>query len=227
MHVLIVEDHHDLAENLFDYLEPRGYTLDYAADGVAGLQQALAESFDAIVLDVMLPGMDGLQVCRRFREESRRNVPILMLTARDQIEDKLKGFEAGADDYLVKPFSLQELEARLQALYRRARNLGQDAVLKVADLEFDTQTYEVSRQGKQIRLSATSRKLLALLMRKSPAVVTREEIERELWDDEPPEGEVLRAHVYVLRNAIDKPFDSHLLHTVHGEGYRMVEPGND
>lgn len=226
MHVLIVEDHHDLAENLFDYLEPKGYTLDYAADGVAGLQLALSDAFDVIVLDVMLPGMDGLALCKRFREESARNVPILMLTARDQLEDKLKGFEAGADDYLVKPFSLQELEARLQALHRRARNLGQDAVLKVADLEFDTQTYEVSRRGRKIHLSATSRKLLALLMRNSPRVVTREEIERELWDDEPPEGEVLRAHVYVLRNAIDKPFGSQLLQTVHGEGYRMVADNN-
>lgn len=224
MHVLIVEDHHDLAENLFDYLEPKGYTLDYAADGATGLQLALSVPFDVIVLDVMLPAMDGLTLCRRFREESPRNVPVLMLTARDQIEDKIKGFEAGADDYLVKPFSLLELEARLQALHRRARNLGQDAVLQVADLKFNTRTYEVSRQGQNIHLSATSRKLLALLMRNSPHVVTREEIEHELWEDEPPEGEVLRAHVYVLRNAIDKPFGSQLLQTVHGEGYRLSGP---
>ncbi|MDX1443976.1 MAG: response regulator transcription factor [Gammaproteobacteria bacterium] len=224
MRILLVEDHRDIAENIFDYLEPRGHTLDYAGDGVEGLRLALAGHFDVIVLDLMLPGKDGLQVCREFRERSPVNVPILMLTARDTLEDKLEGFEAGADDYLVKPFSLQELEARITALDRRARNAGQAAELQVADLTFDTQTLAAQRGGKSLHLSTTTRKLLALLMRNSHRVVRREEIEHELWEDEPPEGEVLRAHVYALRNIVDKPFERKLIHTVHGEGYRLCEP---
>lgn len=222
MHILLVEDHRDIAENIFEYLEARGHTLDYAADGSAGLHLALSENFDVIVLDVMLPGMDGLSLCRRIREQSGRNVPILMLTARDELEDKLEGFEAGADDYLVKPFSLQELEARLIALDRRTRQQGQSAVLSVDDLSFNTQTYQATRANQPLHLSATTRKLLALLMRNTHRVVKREEIERELWGDEPPEGEVLRAHVYALRNVIDKPFERKLLHTMHGEGYRLA-----
>ena len=224
MRILLVEDHRDIAENIFDYLEPRGHTLDYAGDGIEGLRLALAEHFDVIVLDLMLPGKDGLQVCREIRERKPVNVPILMLTARDTLEDKLEGFEAGADDYLVKPFSLQELEARILALDRRARKTGQSARLEVADLTFDTQTLTATRAGLPLRLSTTTRKLLALLMRHSQRVVRREEIEHELWGDDPPEGEVLRAHVYALRNIIDKPFEKKLVHTVYGEGYRLCEP---
>ena len=224
MRILLVEDHRDIAENIFEYLEPKGHTLDYAGDGREGLRLALAEHFDVIVLDLMLPGMDGLEVCRQIREQSAVNVPILMLTARDTLEDKLEGFEAGADDYLVKPFSLQELEARLVALDRRARRSGRAAVLEVGDLVFDTQTLRATRAGQTLHLSTTTRKLLALLMRNSHRVVRREEMEHELWSDEPPQGEVLRAHVYALRNIIDKPFETKLVHTVHGEGYRLCAP---
>lgn len=222
MHILLVEDHRDIAENIFEYLEARGHTLDYASDGATGLHLAMNEIFDVVILDVMLPGMDGLTLCRRIREQSDRNFPVLMLTARDEVDDKLKGFEAGADDYLVKPFSLQELEARLVALHRRVAQAAQTNVLTVEDLTYDAQTYQAKRAGKPLHLSATTRKLLVLLMRNTRRVVKREEIERELWGDEPPEGEVLRAHVYALRNVIDKPFPVKLLHTVHGEGYRLA-----
>lgn len=221
MRILLVEDHRDIAENIFEYLEPKGHTLDYAGEGSEGLRLALAEHFDVIVLDLMLPGMDGLEVCRKIREQSTVNVPILMLTARDTLEDKLEGFEAGADDYLVKPFSLLELEVRLVALDRRARKTGQSAVLEVEDLVFDTQTLQATRAGQTLHLSTTTRKLLALLMRNTYRVVRREEIEHELWGDEPPESEVLRAHIYALRSIVDKPFKTRLIHTVHGEGYRL------
>lgn len=224
MRILLVEDHRDIAENIFEYLEPKGHTLDYAGDGEEGLRLALAGYFDVLVLDLMLPGIDGLDVCRRFRRESALNTPILMLTARDTLEDKLEGFEAGADDYLVKPFSLQELEIRLIALDRRARQAGQSAVLKVDDLVFDTQTLQARRASQPLHLSTTTRKLLALLMRNTHRVVRREEMEQELWGDEPPEGEVLRAHIYALRSIVDKPFETRLIHTVHGEGYRLCAP---
>lgn len=222
MHILLVEDNRDIAENLFEFLQPRGHVLDYAADGPGGLHLALTGTFDVIVLDIMLPGMDGLAVCRRIREESPRNVPILMLTARDGLEDKLEGFAAGADDYLVKPFSLQELEARLLALHRRATEAGQSRVLRVADLEYDTATFEARRAGRRITLSTTARRLLEILMRNTSRVVRREELEQALWGDEVPDSEVLRAHIYVLRNAIDKPFETKLLQTIHGTGYRLA-----
>lgn len=223
MHILLVEDNRDIAANLFDYFEPRGHVLDYAADAENGLQLAVEGMPDVILLDVMLPGMDGRELCRLIRERIERNVPVLMLTARDSIDDKLAGFEAGADDYLVKPFSLQELEARLVALDRRARNLGQPRVLRVADLEFDTRTQQARRAGVPLKLSATTRKLLAHLMANTERVVPRQELEREIWGDDPPEGDVLRAHVYALRNVIDRPFERKLLHTLHGTGYRITD----
>lgn len=223
MHILLVEDNRDIAANVFDYFEPHGHVLDYAPDGPSGVKLALENSPDLIVLDLMLPGIDGLEVCRRIREQTDRNVPILMLTARDRLEDKLAGFEAGADDYLVKPFSLHELEARLVALDRRARNLGQEKVLRVADLEFDSRTQQAHRAGKLLKLSTTMRKLLYCLMANSSRVMSRQELEREIWGDNPPEGDVLRAHIYALRNVIDKPFEQKLLHTIHGTGYRITD----
>lgn len=219
----MIEDSRDIAENLFDYLQPRGHVLDYAADGESGLKLALSDTFDVIVLDLMLPGMDGLALCREFRELATREVPILMLTARDRLEDKLEGFSAGADDYLVKPFSLQELEVRLLALYRRSRSSGMPKILSVGDLECDTGTLEVRRAGRRLHLSATARRLLILLMRHTHRVVRREEIEHELWGEDPPDGEALRAHIYALRNIVDRPFAHKLIHTVHGTGYRLAE----
>lgn len=223
MQILLIEDNRDIAANVFEYFEPRGHVLDYAADGTEGLRLATEGVPDVIVLDLMLPGMDGLDVCRAIREQTERNVPVLMLTARDRLDDKIAGFEAGADDYLVKPFSLQELEVRLLALDRRARSLGQPKVLRVADLEFDTRTQQARRGGLPLKLSTTTRKLLACLMANTERVVSRQELEREVWADEPPERDVLRAHIYALRNVIDKPFAKKLLHTVHGSGYRVTD----
>lgn len=224
MHILLLEDNRDIAANIFEYLEPRGHVLDYAASGPEGLRLALEGRFDLVILDLMLPGMDGLEVCRQLRAQSEVNLPILMLTARDTLDDKLRGFDAGADDYLVKPFSLQELEARVLALGRRSRELGQPTVLRLGDLSFDTQTLEARRGGVELHLSNITRKLLVLLMRNSHRVVKREELEHEIWGDNPPSGDVLRVHVHALRSVIDKDFEPKLLHTVHGEGYRLSAP---
>lgn len=223
MQILLIEDHQDIAENVTEYFEGRGDTVDYAADGITGLHLAVTHSYDVIVLDVMLPGLDGLSVCRKLRHEGQIWTPVLMLTARDLLSDKVAGFEAGADDYLVKPFSLVELAARLRALVRRASRPVGARTLEVADLRFDLDTLQAERAGQPIKLNPTTRRLLACLMQNSHRVVTRSELERELWGDDPPEGDVLRAHMHALRSAIDRGFARKLLHTVHGTGYRLVD----
>jgi DNA-binding response OmpR family regulator len=219
--VLVIEDNRDIAANIADYLEPKGHVLDFAATGPHGLQLALQERYDIIVLDIMLPGLDGMALCRRLRNEGRSDVPVLMLTARDQLEDKLEGFQAGADDYLVKPFSVKELEVRLQALIKRGTSQG-SRVLVVGDLHYDPQTFAATRAGRTLELNPMQRRLLELLMSNTHRVVTREELERHIWGDALPDNDVLRTHIYSLRNVIDKPFAQKLLQTIHGTGYRLV-----
>jgi len=222
MRLLLIEDHLDIAANISEYFEARGIHIEHEAEGVAGLQKALAEPFDAIVLDLMLPGLDGLALCRQLRQAGRTRVPVLMLTAKDLLEDKIEGFEAGADDYLVKPFSLIELDARLKALMRRANVPQAPRVVSLADLTFDLDTLEAQRGGEPVKLNPTTRRLLMLLIQNTHRVVTRAELERELWGDQPPQGDFLRAHMHALRAAIDKNFSLKLLHTIHGTGYRLT-----
>lgn len=221
--ILLIEDHRDIAEMVGDYLETRGFAVDFAADGITGLHLAVVEAFDVIVLDLMLPGMDGLALCRKLRDEARIDTPILMLTARDTQQDKITGLDAGADDYLVKPFDIRELEARINALLRRQRGAVASERLQVGDLTIDTGTLEVERGGQRLALTRIDLKMLQALMRASPRVVSRSELEREVWGDEPPDSDALRSHLYTLRKIIDKPFDRPLLHTVHGAGYRLAE----
>lgn len=221
--ILLVEDHRDIAEIVGEYLESKDYVVDYATDGVSGFRLGDSNNYDAIVLDVMLPGIDGLDVCRRLREDSHNDVPVLMLTARDTLAEKLSGFEHGADDYLVKPFELDELEARLKALIRRNTREVSGSNLKVAGLSLDAETFEVVRDGCEITVSPIGLKILQLLMRRSPRVVRRRDIEREIWGDLPPDSDALRSHMYTLRKAIDKPFAAPLIHTVHGAGFRLTD----
>jgi DNA-binding response OmpR family regulator len=222
MKLLLIEDHHDIAANIAEYFEARGDMVVHAVDGESGLSMAQQDVFDAIVLDLMLPGIDGIAVCRELRAGSGERVPILMLTAKDLIADKVEGFEAGADDYLVKPFSLAELDVRLKALIRRARPPETRRTLTVGDLKFDLDTLEAERAGVPIKLNPTTRRILTVLMQNANRVVTRAELERELWGDSPPQGDFLRAHMHALRAAIDKSFPDKLLHTVHGIGYRIA-----
>ena len=153
MRILVIEDNQDIAANLGDYLEDRGHTVDFAADGITGLHLAIVHDFDAIVLDLNLPGMDGLEVCRKLRAEARKQTPVLMLTARDSLDNKIAGFDSGADDYLIKPFALQEVEVRLNALSRRGRG-AQTRVLDVGDLEYNLDTLTINRAGKSIHLNS-------------------------------------------------------------------------
>lgn len=220
--ILLVEDHRDIAEMVLDYLETRGFAVDYAPDGRAGLRLGLANRYDVVVLDVMLPGIDGLELCRRLRSEAQMFAPVLMLTARDTLADKLAGFEHGADDYLVKPFDLPELEARLNALLRRARAGVQGEILRVDDLVFDTRTMKVTRAGTEVVLTPIGLKILKVLMLQSPAVVDRRVIERAVWGDLPPDSDALRSHMYSLRKAVDKPFERPLIHTLHSAGFRLA-----
>jgi len=223
MRILIIEDNPDIAANLGDYLEDQGHTVDFAGDGVTGLHLAVVGDFDAIVLDLALPGMDGLEVCRKLRTEAEKDTPVLMLTARDRLEDKLAGFETGADDYLVKPFELQEVAARLKVLAARGRR-RRSRELKVGDLMFNQDTLSVTRAGKEIYLNPIGLKLLQCLMKASPNVVSRAELEMEVWGEEMPDSDSLRVHIHSLRSAIDKPFESNMIQTRHGIGYRLVDP---
>jgi DNA-binding response OmpR family regulator len=221
MHLLIIEDNLDLSANVGEFLESRGNTVDYARDGTQGLQLAGSEGYDAVILDLGLPGLDGLTLCRRLRDTARRDVPIVMLTARDTEADKLSGFDAGADDYVTKPFSLLELQARLKALVRRAS--GSRGVLQVTDLTFDLRTLLITRGNRAITLAPTGMRILEQLMRASPGVVTREQIERTVWGDDPPGTDAaLRGHILIIRNAVDAEGEAKLLHTVHGIGYRLA-----
>ncbi|MCF7971450.1 MAG: response regulator transcription factor [Methylococcaceae bacterium] len=222
--ILLVEDHHDLAEAVGAYLESSGFTMDYAYDGLSALHLGTTQNYDAIILDIMLPGINGLEVCARLRTEVRLSTPILMLTACDQLDDKLQGFQQGADDYLVKPFDMPELEARLNALIRRQRGELDQAVYQVHDLQLDTRTMQITRQGQAIHLSPTCLRILRILMRESPNLVTREQLEKELWGDLTPDSDTLRSHIYKLRKAIDKPFNQALLETQQGLGLRLVAP---
>lgn len=223
MRLLVVEDNQSLVANLFDYFEARGHVLDAAPDGPTGYHLASTQAYDALVLDWMLPRLDGREVLRRLREAGH-DMPVLMLTARDELPDKIAGFRAGADDYLTKPFQLPELEVRIEALVARASGRGRGRVLEVADLRYDLTTLDVTRAGRSLHLYPACRKLLEVLMRASPAAVTRERLEQALWGDDPPDGDMLRSHVYELRRSIDGPWPVKLLHTLPRIGYRLGEP---
>jgi len=226
MRILVIEDNRDILANVLDYLELKGYVVDCAQDGLSGLHLAATEHYDLIVLDIMLPGIDGLQVCKRLRDDAGRDTPIIMLTARDALNDRLQGLGAGADDYLIKPFALSELVARIEAILRRSQG-SRKHKLHVGDLHYDLDTLQATRAGQPLRLNPIGHKLLAILMQKSPAVVRREQLEEALWGNDVPDSDSLRSHVHQLRQVIDKPFAQPLLHTMHGLGYCLAERSDD
>ncbi len=226
LRILVIEDHLDIAENIGDYLAVQGHIVDFAMDGISGMHLALTQDFDVIVLDLMLPGMDGITLCKRYREEADKQTPILMLTARDTLDDKLVGFDSGADDYLVKPFALEELLARITALAKRGLN-AQTSTLTVENLELNLGTMTVTREGKTIELNRACLTILQILMKSYPNVVKRQDLETALWGDMPPGSDSLRSHLYALRTKIDKPFSTAMLQTVHGIGYRLVGKNED
>lgn len=222
MRVLLIEDDGSIATNLYDYLESAGYVVDVASNGCAGLQLALSQPWDAILLDLALPGMDGLTLCHKLREEAHRDTPVLMLSAKDTLDDKLAGFTRGADDYLVKPFSLKEVGARLGALIKRYKGQVAQAVLCCADVRLDLVTLAVERGGRSVKLPPKCLQLLRIFMQSPNRVFSRVELETQIWGEELGDSDTLRAHVYMLRRALTTSGETNLIETVHGVGYRLV-----
>ncbi|MBI2994468.1 MAG: response regulator transcription factor [Gammaproteobacteria bacterium] len=222
MKILLVEDDFDVAKSVCEYLEASGHEVELAPDGLIGLDSATRERYDGIILDIFLPRLSGIQLCERIRALGFSSVPILMLTAMGTLSYKEDAFNAGADDYLVKPFALKELELRLSALTRRVAESRTGKLLRVGDLSYDVMTQEIRRADKAISLAATSRKILELLMRNPHRVVSKQEIEQLVWGEAPESGDLVRIHIHTLREAIDKPFDHALLQTIRGMGYRLT-----
>lgn len=220
MKILLVEDSKDIAEVIFDFFELQHHDLDYAMNGIQGLELAKSGYYDVIILDIMLPGFSGLEVCRKLRQEGF-DTPILMLTARDTNQDILNGFEEGADDYLVKPFDLNILSARVNALYRRRKGSAKKE-FRFGDLVLDATSYSLKRKDCEFQLNQTLFNLVKLLILRAPDVVTRQEIETEIWGDDLPDSDILRSHIYQLRNKIDKPFKHQYLKTIPKIGYQLI-----
>lgn len=220
LNILLVEDQQSIACNISDYMEAKGHRFDFASQGKQGLTLALEHHFDLIILDLNLPKMDGLEVCQQIRKQANRHIPILMLTARDSIDDKVSGFTAGADDYLTKPFSLQELEVRCLALSRR-HLLQTSDILTIGPLTIDRQRKQVFRDDKTLDLHAMGVRIITILAEAYPQVVSRSMLTQKLWGDEPTESDAMRSHLYQLRNILDKPFDYPILKTVHGVGVTL------
>ncbi len=219
LRVLIVEDQRDIAANIWDFLERRAYIVDHAGDGQTGLDLALNGEMDVIVLDIGIPRLDGFSLCRSLRA-AKNNVPVLMLTARDTLEDRLRGFAEGADDYMVKPFAMRELEVRIQALHRRGRTTT-DQQLAAGDLSYDPRSMMAIRQGKKMPLTRSQGQLLSVLMRASPKVVPHRELLHAVWGADAGDVAALHTHIYDLRSLIDRPFGFSMIQSVRGLGYRL------
>lgn len=223
MRVLIVEDNRSLNQSLRMSLESDGYAVDSAFDGNEGEYLANAAPYDVMVLDIMLPGKNGIEVCKDLRREGN-HTPVLMLTARDTIEDRVVGLDSGADDYLVKPFALPELRARLRALLRR-NTPEKSGTIQVADLVLDPATHQVERGGQGIELTSKEYALLEYFMRNPNRLITREMAEEHVWDyDFEGSSNVIDVYIRRLRRKVDDPFEMKLLETVRGAGYRLLKP---
>ena len=225
MNVLLIEDETGIALLISRGLEAAGYTVDVAADGATGLQKALANVYGLIVLDLMLPGMDGWRVCEELRSR-RRQVPILMLTARDAVEDRVRGLDLGADDYLPKPFDFNELLARVRALLRRDK-VHRKRLIRVADLEIDTAQRRVTRAGVEIGLSHREYELLEALAAYESQVLTREAIQERIWMDEESYSNTVDVYIGMLRKKIDAGHAVKLIQTVRGVGYTLRLPNSE
>ena len=222
--ILVVDDNDDIRSNVAEYLRAKGWKAEEASTGPMAVAQVHTGAFDLVLLDLGLPGMDGIEVCRKLRSEGY-SLPIMMLTARDELDDRVAGLQSGADDYLVKPFSLRELSARVEAILRRSQGkVVKD--LKVGDLVLHLSTASAEREGKTLHLSPACFQILRVLMSKSPNIVPRDELEKALWGGDRPDSDSLRSNLWLLRNVVDKPFAAPMIKTHPGFGWSNCAGGN-
>ena len=223
MRILLVEDDQKIASFIIKGLKAQGFAVDHAADGENGLHLALTEPYDAAVIDIMLPRMDGLKIIENMRREKLKT-PVIILSARGEVDDRVKGLQIGADDYLTKPFAFSELLARLQALIRRSSDVSEPTKLAVADISMNLINREVVRAGKKIELQPLEFSLLEYLLRNAGRVVSKTMIMEHVWDYYfDPQTNVVESRIYKLREKIDKGFATRLIHTVRGVGYVLKE----
>ena len=220
--ILMVEDHYELAATVCEFLEEHGFVIDHARNLDAARNFLKTQAYHLLLLDINLPDGSGYELCEWLRVDQGMNIPVLMLTARDTLDDKLKGFVAGTDDYLVKPFDFNELVMRIRALIKRSLGEVSKSKIQIHDLILDSSTQTIIRAGQHIELPRIQFKLLKILMRNSPRVITKQEIMIELWGDEEPESDALRCHIYNLRKMVDKPFTQKLIHTISGVGLKIA-----
>lgn len=222
MRILIVEDEKKIANLIKKGLKEEGYVSDLASDGIEGEFLATTNQYDVIILDVMLPKLDGVNLCKSLRDK-KISTPIIMVTAKDSVSDKVKGLDSGADDYLTKPFAFEELLARVRAALRK-RGVSDAAILKVGPIELDLVSHKVTRSGKEIVLTAKEYSLLEYLMRNAGAIVTRTMIAEHVWDiNFDNDTNVIDVYINYLRHKIDEGYDKELLHTVRGMGYTLKD----
>lgn len=219
--ILVIEDNPNICRNIADYFEQQGATLDFAPNGELGLILGLEHYYDCIVLDIMLPKLDGLTVCQQLRLQSARYIPIIMMTARDSLADKRIGFGLGADDYLTKPYDLEELWLRCNALAKR-HTQPETTTLKIGTLVLNCQTKQVSRDNQELTLQPIPWQILSILMQAHPRVVSRTELCDKIWGDDHTDSDALRSHLYQLRKIVDKPFTHPLIKTMHGIGFCLA-----
>lgn len=220
--LLVVEDNIALAQNLDDFFEDERYTLDFATDGLTAIHLIAINTYDAIILDVMLPGLNGFEICRRLREDLKCQTAVIMMTAKDQIQDKEQAYQYGADDYLIKPFNLRELQLRVEAIYRRSKNEGTQQLL-AGNIAFDPGTLKVCIDGYgSLELSGTAAHIFEIMMRTYPNFVSYTQLNEKLWGDRDVDLNVLRTHVYTLRKQLQKNFGEPLIKTIHGRGYALT-----
>lgn len=218
--LLLIEDTQDLATEVYDFLESQGIEVDYAANGKQALSLIRDNRYDVIVLDLMLPDMSGIDICHFIKQQTDPCPPVLMLTARDSIEDKTLGYDAGTDDYLTKPFNQHELLMRCKALTRR-QQLHTSTHTTIGELDFNIRQQLAHRNGSELKLSSTGFKILTLLVQAYPNAVSRQEIIQHIWGEDVPDSDVLRSHIYTLRQSLDKPFATEMLKTIHGIGFKL------
>ena len=221
--LLLVEDDSSLAGSLGDFLNERGYDVDFAFNGRSGVELARHNNYAVIVMDVSMPMMDGLTACEQLRHEHGINTPIIFLTARDTLNDKIAGYRSGGDDYLVKPFAPEELVCRIDALRKRP-HLASTTDLTLGDLTIHPSRLEVTYGGQALELHDTQIRLLLILANAAPDIVSKAALEAGIWPDETPSSSPLRNHVYRLRRLLGDRFGHHFIKTVHGKGYRIELP---